>query len=230
MDARCADSHEWGSPPDIADNPYQAVRKLAAQELREARTYIKAADEEHKKKLVQEHAELIARQNLQKSLQGVLDLIERQKKVAALKKCRNDLKTKPISDKSKEFASNAVTKELKMALDVEFSNLEVGYIRTKLKDRNVRGKIFHQLLLEIPTNRNIDQILSEGEQRAIALGAFLAELSLADHSCGIVFDDPVSSLDHGRRQHVARRLVEEAKKRQVIVFTHDTSFSWTAPR
>jgi len=39
-----------------------------------------------------------------------------------------------------------------------------------------------------------------------------------------VFDDPVSSLDHHRRQHVARRLVEEAKKRQVIIFTHDTSF------
>ena len=78
--------------------------------------------------------------------------------------------------------------------------------------------------MEIPTNRNIDEILSEGEQRAIALGAFLAELSLADHSFGIIFDDPVSSLDHWRRQHVARRLVEEAKKRQVIIFTHDTSF------
>ncbi len=53
---------------------------------------------------------------------------------------------------------------------------------------------------------------------------FFAELALSDHSCGIVFDDPVSSLDHWRRRNVARRLVEEAKKRQVIVFTHDTSF------
>jgi ABC-type dipeptide/oligopeptide/nickel transport system ATPase subunit len=200
------------------------LRRLAAQKLREARTFIKAADEEHKKKLEQEHGELIARQNLQKSLQAVIDLIERMEKVAALKKCKNDLKTKPISDKAKEFASKAVTKELKVALDIEFANLEVGHIKTKLKERNVKGKIFHQLLLEIPTNRNIDEILSEGEQRAIALGAFLAELSLADHSCGIVFDDPVSSLDHWRRQHVARRLAQEAKKRQVIVFTHDTSF------
>ena len=218
------DDHKWDDPPDLVDSPYSAIRKLAAQKLREARTFIKAADEDHKKKLEQEYAELIARQNLQKSKQAVLDLIERLKKVAALKKCKNDLKTKPISDKSKELASQAVTKELKAALDKEFANLEVGHIKTKLKERNVKGKIFHQLLLEIPTNRNIDEILSEGEQRAIALGAFLAELSLADHSCGIVFDDPVSSLDHWRRQHVARRLAEEAKKRQVIVFTHDTSF------
>ena len=221
----CAlDDHKWDDPPDLEDSPCNSIRKLAAQKLREARTFIKAADTDHKKKLEQEYAELIARQNLQKSKQAVLDLIERLKKVAALKKCKNDLKTKPISDKSKEFASEAVTKELKAALDREFANLEVGHIKTKLKERNVKGKIFHQLLLEIPTNRNIDEILSEGEQRAIALGAFLAELSLADHSCGIIFDDPVSSLDHWRRQHVARRLAEEAKKRQVIVFTHDTSF------
>jgi len=218
------DSHDWGNPPNLSNSPYQILRKLAAQKLRAARTFLKAADSDHKKRLEQEHDELIARKNLQKSLQAVLDLIGRMKKVAELKRCKNDLKTKPISDKSKQFASEAVTKELKAALDREFSNLEVAHIKTKLKERNVKGKIFHQLLLEIPTNRNLDEILSEGEQRAIALGAFLAELSLADHSCGIVFDDPVSSLDHWRRQHVARRLAQEARERQVIVFTHDTSF------
>ena len=217
-------SHEWDAPPDLNDSPYQAVRKLAAQKLREARTFIKASDAEHKKKLSLEYAELVERQNLSKSLQGVLDLIKRLIKVAALKKCKNDLNTTPISNKSKEFGSEAVTKELKTALDIEFNNLDVGHIKTKLKERNDKGKIFHQLLLELPTSKKLDEILSEGEQRAIALGAFLAELSLANHSCGIVFDDPVSSLDHWRRQHVARRLVEEAKKRQVIIFTHDTSF------
>jgi len=192
--------------------------------LREARTFIKASDAEHKKKLSLEYDELVARQNLSKLLQGVLDLIDRLIKVSALKKCKNDLNTTPISNKSKEFGSEAVTKELKTALDIEFKNLGVGHIKTKLKERNDKGKIFHQLLLELPTSKKLDEILSEGEQRAIALGAFLAELSLANHSCGIVFDDPVSSLDHWRRQHVARRLVEEAKKRQVIIFTHDTSF------
>jgi len=218
------DTHEWDNAPALSDNPRQQVRVLAANKLREARTFIKASDAQHKKKLSDEHDELVARQNLKKSLQGVLDLIERMKKVAALNKCKNDLKTTPISNKSKEFASDAVTKELKSALDIEFANLDVGHIKTELKEKNVKGKIFHQLLLELPTSKKLDEILSEGEQRAIALGAFLAELSLANHSCGIVFDDPVSSLDHWRRQHVARRLAEEAKKRQVIVFTHDTSF------
>lgn len=84
--------------------------------------------------------------------------------------------------------------------------------------------MLHQLILDLPTVAKTDEILSEGEQRAIALGSFLAELALANHSCGIVFDDPVSSLDHWRRRDVARRLVAEAKTRQVIIFTHDTAF------
>jgi hypothetical protein len=39
-----------------------------------------------------------------------------------------------------------------------------------------------------------------------------------------VFDDPVSSLDYKWREGVAQRLVQEAKTRQVIVFTHDVVF------
>ncbi|MBK8017643.1 MAG: AAA family ATPase [Betaproteobacteria bacterium] len=82
----------------------------------------------------------------------------------------------------------------------------------------------YRLVLDLPVSNKLEEILSEGEQRAIAVGAFLAELRLASHGGGIVFDDPVSSLDHWRRRQVARRLVEEAKGRQVIILTHDTTF------
>src|SRR5208283_600848 len=40
----------------------------------------------------------------------------------------------------------------------------------------------------------------------------------------IVFDDPVSSLDHMHRERVAARLAEEGLKRQIVVFTHDIAF------
>ena len=100
----------------------------------------------------------------------------------------------------------------------------MDHIRTKLKDRNDKGKIKHTLLLDLPTTNKLEQILSDGEQRAIALGSFLAELRLANHAGGIVFDDPVSSLDHMRRGIVAKRLAAESKKRQVLIFTHDVVF------
>jgi energy-coupling factor transporter ATP-binding protein EcfA2 len=71
--------------------------------------------------------------------------------------------------------------------------------------------------------RNVD-ILSEGEFRALALACFLADIKSLPHHSGIIVDDPVSSLDHLRCTRVANRLVEEAKHRQVIIFTHDLCF------
>lgn len=221
---KCLETSEWDKVPVLIESPRILVRHLAAKQLKVYRTLVRASDEETRKKLEKELAELSARQNLSKSLKAVIELIERMKKKTALEKCRSSLKTRPISDKSKEFVTVAVTDELRKTLDQELKALGIGQIKTKLKERSDRGKIFHQLLLDIPTTKKIDEILSEGEQRAIALGSFFAELTLANHSCGIVFDDPVSSLDHWRRRDVARRLVEEAKVRQVVVFTHDTSF------
>ncbi|MCF6362228.1 MAG: AAA family ATPase [Gammaproteobacteria bacterium] len=218
------DSHEWGEPIKLEQNPRGNVRKLAARQIWEARDFMRATDEDKKRRLLAEREELLARKNLGKSLDSLLELHQRMKDKSHLEICRKQLNTRSISSKSKELASNAVTKELKKSLDEEFRNLGVGHIKTTLKEKNVKGKIFHQLILELPTRMKLNEILSEGEQRAIALGAFLAELSLANHSCGIIFDDPVSSLDHKRRGKVAKRLVEEAGIRQVIVFTHDVVF------
>jgi energy-coupling factor transporter ATP-binding protein EcfA2 len=220
----CLESSKWEEIPGLSESPRARVRLVAAHQLRACRTLVKAADQDNRKKLEDAFSELSARENLAKSLPAVIDLLERMKTKATLEKCRSSLRTRPISDKSKEFATVAVTDELRKALDAEFAALGIGHIKTKLKERSAKGKMFHQLLLDLPTTNRIDEILSEGEQRAIALGSFFAELSLANHSCGIVFDDPVSSLDHKRRGNVAKRMVREAKNRQVIAFTHDVVF------
>ncbi len=74
---------------------------------------------------------------------------------------------------------------------------------------------------------NNSEVLSEGEQRGLALACFLAELNEIGRDHGIIVDDPVSSLDHSRMEAVARRLAEEAAKgRQVIVFTHNILFHY----
>ena len=171
-----------------------------------------------------EYDELIGRQNLKASLQPILSLVERMKLREALESCHTDLKTRSISEKSEELAKSIVTRALKEALENEFSILGIGHIKTKLKQRTERGKIWHSLLLDFPTSNRLENILSEGEQRAIAIGSFLAELKLASHKGGIVFDDPVSSLDRHWCKLVAIRITKEAAHRQVIVFTHDTVF------
>ncbi|MCA6065349.1 AAA family ATPase [Thalassolituus marinus] len=67
---------------------------------------------------------------------------------------------------------------------------------------------------------------SEGEQKCISLAGFLAELRADNRNSGIVFDDPVNSLDHNWRVRFAKRISQEANQRQVIVLTHDIPFLW----
>jgi ABC-type multidrug transport system ATPase subunit len=92
----------------------------------------------------------------------------------------------------------------------------------KEHDRNAQS--FFKVAFVNNPDEPIGDILSEGEHRCVALAAFLAELVTSNEYSGIVFDDPMSSLDHIYRQNVAKRLVEEAEHRQVVVFTHDLTF------
>ncbi|TFV90056.1 AAA family ATPase [Blastococcus sp. CT_GayMR16] len=71
------------------------------------------------------------------------------------------------------------------------------------------------------------KVLSEGEQKVLAMADFLAEARLAGIDAPVVFDDPVSSLDHRRIREVATRIAMLAEDNQVIVFTHDIFFAST---
>lgn len=217
-------SMEWNEMPSLTENPSPRIRSLAARQLLEARTLERAADDAKRSAIQREHVELLTRRNLSPMLDAILGLIDRLRLKASLSSCKGDLKTRQISDKARDLAGRVVTHSLREALDEEFRSLGISHIRTNLKHSAERAKVRYQLLLDAPTRRKLEDILSEGEQRAIAIGSFFAELRLADHRGGIIFDDPVSSLDHHRRQAVARRLVEEARHRQVVVLTHDTVF------
>lgn len=75
------------------------------------------------------------------------------------------------------------------------------------------------------SNHSLSDILSEGEQKVTALADFLTEVRMNKNNCGIILDDPVTSLDHERKKAIAERLVRESKNRQVIIFTHDIVFT-----
>ena len=85
-------------------------------------------------------------------------------------------------------------------------------------------QIVKGLKLNFAPGYNPSDILSEGEQTVSALADFLTEAKLDNNNSGIIFDDPVNSLDHLRKNIIAENLAEEAKERQVIILTHDLSF------
>lgn len=217
-------AHQWEDTDQALVNPAARFQALADKLNAEAETLEKASDEKARAVLQKQFAELDARVRLSQVKDAVATAVTRLGHQAKLKQCLSAVKTNAISLKASELAEKVVSKELAKALNREFKALGVGTLRVSLKSRSDKGKALHKLKLEPPQSRSPGDVLSEGEQRAVAIGSFLAEVGLNGGKGGIVFDDPVSSLDHRRRERVAKRLAVEAVKRQVIVFTHDIYF------
>jgi len=185
----------------------------------------RTSSDDSKKRMTAETQELRARKLLASHLELVLNEIERKKKLAAYEMCLNDTKTQTITQKSTAVTRTAVTQKLKESFQHELSNLSFRHIEVELKEAGgAEGVLYHKLILTRAPGVDLPRVVSEGEQRCLSIAAFFAELSTADDPSGIVFDDPVSSLDYKWREGVAQRLVMEAKTRQVIVFTHDIVF------
>ena len=76
-----------------------------------------------------------------------------------------------------------------------------------------------QIAIRLVNNMNIDEVLSEAEQKCAALALFFAECDLMEVKQPVVFDDPVNSLDAQIIQNLAERILD--LDHQVIVFTHN---------
>lgn len=125
-----------------------------------------------------------------------------------------------------------ITMEHKRIFDDHFNKQYIQYFHSEAKRLNVDfridvtptasyGRTSRKLsILSYPPS----DILSEGQQKALALADFLTEIEICNINGGIIFDDPVNSLDHERKLVIAKRLVAESKKRQVVILTHDIGF------
>jgi hypothetical protein len=210
--------------PDLALASKEA-EALALQINARIKTLREGATDDTHKRMTSEAEELRARKLLAANQQSVLDEIERRKKYAAYGLCVDETKTHAITQKSTAITKMVVSEKLKKSFQAELDNLAFRHIEVELRELGgADGVFYHKLVLARAPGVDLPKVVSEGEQRCLSIAAFFAELSTADEPSGIVFDDPVSSLDYQWRQGVARRLVQESKSRQVIVFTHDVVF------
>jgi ABC-type lipoprotein export system ATPase subunit len=204
---------------------------------KEANKFINELQEENKRlgsqsvndrlnELTKQKNELEARKNLKKYKPLIAREICRRRKIYLLKECLLKCNTKSITDFSNSLSKKYVTASLQDNFKNELINLGFSYVQINPETRGERGKQYFYLKLgsEYAISADLKEILSEGEHRAISLATFMAELSLSENKSAIIFDDPVSSLDHKWRNKIAKRIVEEAKTRQVIIFTHDITF------
>jgi recombinational DNA repair ATPase RecF len=168
------------------------------------------------------------RKTLSAMLDSVLDYIKNEKWIRRASSGKVKGTTAHITKKYNLMFSELVTdkyielfactlKDLKCPLDVA-----VTYKAEK-------GRTFKRLALKTNVNfprdqANPDKVLSEGEQRAVALADFFTEIALDGHSSGFILDDPVTSLDFQWKETIAETIIREALSKQAIVFTHDLHF------
>lgn len=165
-------------------------------------------------------------------LDAAAKLVEQSDKVrkeaARLARCgelekAKQFNTRGITEQSKRLTTQYVSDALCQRFNDEVTRLGLTHLDVQLGASAIqKGKMFHQITLKAEQDVPLGEVVSEGEFRCLALAAFLAEAG--SNTSGILFDDPVSSLDHTWRAQIARRLAEEARTRQVVVFTHDIAF------
>ena len=141
--------------------------------------------------------------------------------------CIKETDTTQITKRGRGIISAVLTEQFKNVLNKELNDFG-SQIQLTLESRGTVGETVHKLKLnncQLPKGAKVTDILSEGEQGIVSIASFLAELQACGHINPVVFDDPVSSLDHIWRERVAERLTRESAKREVIIFTHDIVFT-----
>jgi energy-coupling factor transporter ATP-binding protein EcfA2 len=214
----------WDQIPALPASPQEALAKIAAAWREAAVKLDQSQDAAARAKMEKDLAELQARRQLAELKTVALEAVDRFLTSSTLAECLAATSTTAISRKSTELTNTMATDEVAAALSEELAALGVNGISVAMQPSSTKAKTTFKLVLKSESGAVPQDILSEGEQRAIAIAAFLAEVRLSKGKGGIVFDDPVSSLDHARRERVARRIAAEAQERQVVVFTHDIFF------
>ena len=220
---------ESGDSSGIAELDGSVIEKLRAEKkvlADEAVAFDAAAgddaDRENRKKKL---ASLLDQKRLSENLETIRARRNDIELRARLEECVGATKTNAISYQVSALRKELVTEDLNNRIRAEIDSLDLAHIPLLINDTSRRGESGFAITLDAQRNVASRDVLSEGEQRALGLACFLADVNGQPVKHGIIVDDPVSSLDHVRIRRVADRLVDEAAAgRQVIVFTHNLLF------
>lgn len=131
-----------------------------------------------------------------------------------------------ITNKSKDAHEELVVVDFEARLNAEYKALtekDMAAFGVMLARKGTDATV---TVLPQIGGKDIEGVLSEGEQRVHALALFFAELETCPQSV-LVFDDPISSFDYNYIANYCARLRDFAlthPARQIIVLTHNWEF------
>jgi energy-coupling factor transporter ATP-binding protein EcfA2 len=216
----------WETLSPLPDAPISELQGVCEKLDGEAKRAEAASDPDTLMKMKSELAEMEGKKKLWELLPQIRTFIKQKATADVYDKCIRETDTTLITRAGRQIITDSMTPALCSALEEELKSLEGPRFTLTTRTYGQKGETKYKLALCQSTSPDVKlgDILSEGEHRIVAIAGFLAELRIANLRSPIVFDDPVSSLDHQYRGKVAERLVREAATRQVIIFTHDIAF------
>jgi hypothetical protein len=211
--------------PDLPAAPLADLRTLVAARKADATHQRALVDPEKKRALAVEARELRARFRLGERLDDIRAWHARLGEAALLARARRSLDTTTISSKQRELTALAVTDAMRERLRAELDALGFTNLAVDLDCHGARGQTKMRAGITC-VDAKPERVLSTGELRAVALALFLAEIACSNANNPIVIDDPTLGFAPEHRRHFAKRLIEEAARRQVVVLTHDLALVW----
>ncbi len=202
----------------------EAARAKSAGYEKSALQYDEDAKGDNREQLEARSLELQANKWLNQQQKSIQAEKKRLIQLDFLEEAKRLTNTKALSRKKGELAELLITEAFVQRFNDELKRLRAGNINVELaKTKTTKGRVLHKLRLCGTRGCGLEDVLSEGEFRIIAIAAFLADVAGKAGVTPFVFDDPISSLDQDYEEAVVQRLVDLANDRQVIVFTHRLS-------
>jgi recombinational DNA repair ATPase RecF len=209
-------------------NTLAAARTLVSQELghlnelvSSLQTSIEQRQEALRKKQV-ELVELQSKQITHKLLPQIQTRVANEKWVASANSVKNSISSvlRSLTQAAKEASEELLNKGFDRRFQEECAKLRAPTVTLNFPGR--QGQVTRRKLV---ATHKPSQVLSEGEQKVLALADFLAEVTAIPASSPVVFDDPITSMDYRRIHEVCNRIISLSANHQVIVFTHNIWFA-----
>lgn len=194
---KCIDHLNGGSAPgDLPGIKPLEVLVSRAEKLVERADELEAGDGSDVSGSVM-LAELVDRKALSECLPLAIARLKGLSSRLSYLACVADLNTAPVSRQASTLRTELVSPNLRKRIEEEIAALGIDHIPLKFTEQSAAGKSFFEMALDSAgVRRKKQNILSEGEQRALAIACFLADPHVHEGHGALIIDDPVTSLDH----------------------------------
>lgn len=173
------------------------------------------------KTLEKQIADLQESESISIQKESIIKWFDLHSKEATLRKKALTINTRQLSTLSATAHEELLTESLKTKFNEELQNIGYSNIDVYLEGAGTKKGV-SSTKLTLTKNKDLKAILSEGEQKAVALALFIAEIRIQRTSNPIILDDPVNSLDHKIAGRFAERLMK--LDNQIILFNHNRLF------